>query len=79
MASAGFSCISEMVVDNIVLMGDDLCVISMFYHLYCEKTEIEIGTVRSLVFMSGRLLFCLPSLRTRPNFVGCNEIGNIFF
>ena len=75
--SAGFSCTKSVVVYNIVLIDDELSVISMFYHLCCEKLNWNsdckkiISHVRSLYFMFAKFV-------NLDYFVSQNEINNIF-
>ena len=61
MVSAGFLCTSEVIVDNIVLVDDELSVISMFLSFVLWRFEIETGNLRRLVIMSGHVLFYSPS------------------
>ena len=61
MVSAGFLCTSEVIVDNIVLVDDELSVISMFLSFVLWRFEIETGNLRRLVIMSGNVLFYSPS------------------
>ena len=62
MVSAGFSCEAAVVVDGVVLVDDELSVITTFLSFLLCKNEIDTGTVRILVVIPGLFLFYLPSL-----------------
>ena len=56
------SCVELVVVEDIVLVYDDLSVLSMFLLYVFLQNVIETGTLERLLVTSGCFLFFLPCL-----------------